>query len=45
MNGGLGQNETGTPYTIIVKGDKRYLIDGAQPYESVKPMIEKALAN
>lgn len=41
--GGLGQYETGTPFSVIVSGDRRYFIDGAQPYEVVKSLIEEAL--
>ncbi|MFA6006150.1 MAG: thioredoxin domain-containing protein [Candidatus Paceibacterota bacterium] len=43
MKAGLGQNETGTPYSIIVAGNKRYFIDGAQPYSAVKALIDTAL--
>lgn len=43
-NAGLGQNQTGTPYSVIITGNKRVLIDGAQPYEVVKRMIDTALA-
>ncbi len=42
-NAGLGQNQTGTPYSVIISGNKRVLIDGAQPYEVVKQMIDTAL--
>jgi len=45
LNAGLGQNNTGTPYSIIISGDKRTLIDGAQPYNVVKALIDQALAS
>lgn len=35
----------GTPYTVvIVSNGKKFVINGAQPYEQVKSIIEKALA-
>lgn len=44
---GLGQNDTGTPYTVLIaqekSGTKRYFIDGAQPFESVESIIKTAL--
>jgi len=43
IKAGLGQNDTGTPYSIIIAGQNRYFIDGAQPYEAVKALIDKAL--
>ena len=45
IKAGLGQNQTGTPYTVIISGSKRYFVDGAQPYEVVKGLIDKALAS
>lgn len=40
---GLGQNDTGTPYSVVIAGTKRYFIDGAQPYEAVKAIIDTGL--
>lgn len=34
----------GTPYSIILAGDEKILINGAEPYEMVKQKIEAALA-
>lgn len=33
----------GTPYSIIIVGDQKGLINGAQPYETVKQMIDNLL--
>ncbi|PIR45282.1 MAG: hypothetical protein COV10_00135 [Candidatus Vogelbacteria bacterium CG10_big_fil_rev_8_21_14_0_10_51_16] len=45
IESGLGTiPNTGTPYSIIIGRDgTHYLVSGAQPYEQVKPLIEKAL--
>ena len=45
IKAGLGQNQTGTPYSIIITEKGHSLIDGAQPYQVVKGLIEKALSN
>lgn len=45
IGAGLGANNTGTPYTVIISKGNRVLIDGAQPYSVVKGMIETALTN
>lgn len=37
---------TGTPYSVVVtKSGKKYVINGAQPYENVKQIIDNALTN
>ncbi|OHA84691.1 MAG: hypothetical protein A2408_03750 [Candidatus Yonathbacteria bacterium RIFOXYC1_FULL_52_10] len=41
---GLAAGVRGTPHSIIIgKDGKQYVINGAQPYETVKQMIETAL--
>lgn len=42
---GLSAGARGTPYSIIVTADgKQYPINGAQPYETVRAMIETVLS-
>ncbi len=39
----VGMGAKGTPYSILLIGDQQLLINGAQPYEVVKQMIESAM--
>lgn len=34
----------GTPFTVVVYGDQRGTLDGAQPYQNVKSIIDQLLA-
>lgn len=41
---GLAAGVRGTPHSVIISKDgKQYVVNGAQPYEAVKQMIETAL--
>lgn len=43
---GRAAGALGTPYSIVIgPNGKKYPIEGAQPYEVVKPIIESALVN
>ena len=42
---GVNSGARGTPYSIVIAAnDKKFIINGAQPYESVKAIINQALA-
>lgn len=36
---------TGTPYSVVVAGDKKLPIEGAQPYASVKQIVDQVLSS
>ncbi len=41
---GLNAGAQGTPYSVVINSEgKKFIINGAQPYESVKAIIERAL--
>ena len=42
---GVKSGAQGTPYSVVVAANgKKFVINGAQPYESVKTVINQALA-
>ena len=42
---GVNSGAQGTPYSVVVAANgKKFVINGAQPYENVKAVIEQALA-
>ena len=43
-NDALAAGGQGTPYSVIISGENRIPVDGAQPYAAVKSIIENLLA-
>jgi len=42
---GVKSGAQGTPYSVVVSASgEKFVINGAQPYESVKAIINQALA-
>ena len=45
MADGVKSGAQGTPYSVVIATNgKKFIINGAQPYESVKAVINQALA-
>lgn len=43
MRDGFNAGARGTPYTVLIVGDQQAVINGAQPYETVKGIVENLL--